>query len=94
MLPTGSRARRFSPSQNISLSIFGHAPGLVIYITDNLSGRWQGSQARPAVGPSECSMSLTPFLKEASFDPEAIKAMSAAFEAVAKPSNWLPGATP
>jgi hypothetical protein len=27
-------------------------------------------------------MPLTPFLKEATFDPEAIKAMSAAFEAV------------
>ena len=27
-------------------------------------------------------MSLTPYLKEATFDPEAIKAMTAAFEAV------------
>jgi len=30
----------------------------------------------------ECSLPLTPFLKGADFDPQAIEAMSAAFEAV------------
>jgi hypothetical protein len=35
-------------------------------------------------------MPLTPFLKEATFDPEAIKAMSAAFEAVCEALRLLP----
>jgi hypothetical protein len=34
-------------------------------------------------------MPLTPFLKEATFDPEAIKAMSAAFEAVCESLQLL-----
>jgi hypothetical protein len=39
-------------------------------------------------------MPLTPFLKENTFDPEAIKAMSAAFEAVCEALRLAPRSDP
>jgi hypothetical protein len=53
-----------------------------MYMTDNLPRRCQSWRAGFCRALLECSMPLTPFLKEATFDPEAVKAMSAAFEAV------------
>jgi hypothetical protein len=42
----------------------------------------------------ERSMPLTPFLKENTFDPETIKAMSAAFEAVCEALRLTPRSDP
>jgi len=62
---------------------------LVIYITDSLPA--SGAKAgEPILALRESrrfrgiSMPLTPFLKGASFDPQAIEAMTAAFEAVCR----------
>jgi hypothetical protein len=53
-----------------------------MYITDNLASPVPKLAGQVCRARMECSMPLTPFLKEATFDPEAIKAMSAAFEGV------------
>jgi hypothetical protein len=62
-------------------NLFGNT---VIYITDSPAPPWQkqASQFLLCASIRSASMPLTPYLKEAVFDPKAIEAMTAAFEAV------------
>jgi hypothetical protein len=65
-------------------------PVLVMYITDSLPGPMAQSAGYVLPCAIGVLMPLTPFLKEATFDPEAIKAMSAAFEAVCEALRLAP----